>query len=102
MAGSFQIRSLEFSIGELPEVGFVGVVVVRLQVAKHGRHRVCAVIGNGYGLGVAQFRKGLHIEAIISVGVPGELLSRATKGHVTLLLPKRPANAPLCLSSQCH
>src|SRR6266550_4843272 len=69
MAGSFRIRSSEFSIGELPEVGFVGVVVIGLQVAEHGRHRVCAVIGDGYGLGVAQFREGLHVEAIISVGV---------------------------------
>src|SRR5260370_13998264 len=69
MAGSFQIRSLEFSIGELPEVGFVRVVVVRLQVAKHRWHRVGAVVGDGYGLRVAQFRESLHVEAKISVGV---------------------------------
>ena len=69
MEESFQIRSSEFSIGELPEVGFVRVVVVRLQVAKHRRHRVGAVVGNDYGLGVAQFREGLHVEAKIGVGV---------------------------------
>src|ERR1700741_3548298 len=69
MAGWFRIHSLEFSFGELPAIGFVRVVVVRLQVAKHRRHRVCAVVGNGYGLGVTQFREGLHVEAIIGVGV---------------------------------
>ncbi len=34
--------------------------------------------------------------------VPGELLFRVTTGHVTLLRPKRPADAPLCSSSQCR
>src|SRR6266480_6370871 len=69
MAGSFRIRSSEFSIGELPKVGFVGFVVIGLQVAEHRRHRVCAVIGDGYGLGIAQFREGLHVKAKIGMGV---------------------------------
>ena len=32
--------------------------------------------------------------------VPGELLFRVATGHVTLLRPKRSADAPLCSSSQ--
>jgi hypothetical protein len=39
----------------------------------------------------------LHVQR-----VPGELLFRATTGHVTLLRPKRPADAPLYSSSQCR
>jgi len=35
----FKIRSSQFSVRKLPEVGFVYVVVVGLEVAKHRRHR---------------------------------------------------------------
>src|SRR5271169_1043770 len=63
MAGWFQIRSLEFSVRELAEVGFVYVVEVGLEVAKHWWHRVCAVVGDGYGLRVTQFHEGFRIEA---------------------------------------
>ena len=66
---SLQIRSSECPFGELRKIRIVWVVVVRFQVAKHRRHRVDAVVGNNDGLGVAQFRKGLHVEAKISVGV---------------------------------
>src|SRR6266403_2129330 len=67
MAGWFQIRSLQFSVRKLPEIGFVYVVEVGLEVAKHRRHRVRAVIGDGYGLRVTQFHEGLRVEAEIVV-----------------------------------
>jgi hypothetical protein len=38
----------------------------------------------------------------VLVRVPGELLFRLATGHVTLLRAKRPADAPLCSSSQCR
>src|SRR6202140_1070059 len=69
MEGSSQIRSSEFSVCKLPKVGFVRVVEVGLQVAEHRRHRVRAVIRNGHGLCVAQFREGLHVEPKIDLRV---------------------------------
>jgi hypothetical protein len=47
MEGLCRIRSLEFSVCELPKVGFVRVVEVGLQVARHRRHWVCAVVSDG-------------------------------------------------------
>src|SRR6202167_5144607 len=69
MQGSSRIRSSEFSVCKLPKVGFVRVVEVGLQVAKHRRHRVRAVICNGHGLCVAEFRKRLHVEPKIDLRV---------------------------------
>src|SRR6202162_1493977 len=69
MEGSSQLRSSEFSACKLPKVGFVRVVEVGLQVAKHRRHRVRAVICNGHGLCVAEFRKRLHVEPKIDLRV---------------------------------
>jgi len=43
----FESVPLEFSVRKLAEVGFVHVVVVGLEVAKHRGHRVRAVIGDG-------------------------------------------------------
>jgi len=93
MAVSFRIRSLEFSIGKLPEVGFVGVVVIRLQVTERRRHRVRAVIGDGYGLRVTQFRKGFHVKAKIGVGVVafGLSFSTAARPGRSDLVPLPPA-----------
>src|SRR6266550_5961421 len=54
-------------VRKLSEIGFVYVVEVGLEVAKHRRHRVCAVIGHGYGLRVTQFHEGFRIEAEIVV-----------------------------------
>src|SRR6202166_2906821 len=69
MEGSSRIRSSEFSVCELPEVGFVRVVKVRLQITKHGRHGIRAVIRDSHGLRVAEFREGLHVEAKINLRV---------------------------------
>src|SRR5580704_18367854 len=69
MEGSSRIRSSEFSVCELPKVRFVRVVEVGLQVAKHRRHRVRAVICNSHGLCVAEFRKRLHVEPKIDLRV---------------------------------
>src|SRR5579883_762690 len=64
-----RIRSSEFSVCELPKVGFVRVVEVGLQVAEHRRHGIRAVIRDGHGLRVAEFREGLHIEPKIDLRV---------------------------------
>src|ERR1700733_4846275 len=69
MGGSFRIRSSEFSVCELPEVGFVRVVKVRLQITEHRWHRIGAVIGDSHGLRVAEFREGLHVEPKIDLCV---------------------------------
>src|SRR5579863_4600304 len=69
MAGLSRIRSLEFSVCELPKVGFVRVVEVGLEVTEHRRHRVCAVIRDGDRLRVAQLREGLHVKPKIDLGV---------------------------------
>src|ERR1700692_4825707 len=69
MEGSSRIRSSEFSICELPEVGFVRVVKVRLQITKHRRHGIRAVIRDSHGLRIAEFREGLHVEAKINLRV---------------------------------
>ena len=74
MAESFRIRaslarSSEFSIGELPKVGFIGVVVSKASGNKTSagsgscRHMQC------HGLRVSQFRECLHVEAKVSVRV---------------------------------
>src|SRR6266480_3876217 len=65
MAGWFQIRSLQFSVRKLPDIGFVYVVEVGREVAKHRRHRVRTVIGDSYGLRVTQFHEGFCVEAEI-------------------------------------
>src|ERR1700686_833901 len=69
MEGSSRIRSSEFSVCELPEVGFVRVVKVRLQVAEHRWHRIGAVIRDSHGLCVAEFRERLHVEPKIDLCV---------------------------------
>src|SRR6185437_7304024 len=69
MEESSRIRSSEFSVCELPEVGFVRIVQVRLQIAEHRRHRIRAVVRDGHGLRVAEFREGLHIEPKIDLCV---------------------------------
>src|ERR1700686_5249133 len=69
MEGSFRIRSSEFSVCKLPEVGFVRVVKVRLQITEHRRHRIRAVIRDGHGLRVSQLREGLHVEPKINLRV---------------------------------
>src|ERR1700680_2212055 len=69
MEGSFRIRSSEFSVCELPEIGFVRVVKVRLQITEHRRHRIGAVIRDSHGLRVAEFREGLHVEPKIDLCV---------------------------------
>src|ERR1700688_2660566 len=69
MEGSFRIRSSEFSVCELPEVGYVRVVKVWLQITEHRRHRIRAVIRDSHGLRVAEFRKGLHVEPKINLSV---------------------------------
>src|SRR6202051_922169 len=68
MEGLSRIRSSELSVCELPKVGFVRVVKVGLQVAEHRRHRIGAVICDGHGLRVAEFREGLHVEPKIDLG----------------------------------
>jgi len=35
------------------------------EVAEHWRRWVDSVVGNGDGLGVAQFHEGLHVEAVV-------------------------------------
>src|ERR1700683_736976 len=69
MEGSSRIRSSEFSVCELPEVGFVRVVKVRLQITKHRWHGIRAVIRDSHGLRVAEFREDLHVEAKINLCV---------------------------------
>src|ERR1700686_1194352 len=69
MEGSFRIRSSEFSVCELPEVGFVRVVKVRLQITKHRWHGIRAVIRDSHGLRVAEFREDLHVEPKIDLCV---------------------------------
>src|SRR5208282_4977687 len=69
MEGSSRIRSSEFSVCELSEVGFVRVVKVRLQITKHRRHGIRAVIRDSHGLRVAEFCEGLHVEAKINLRV---------------------------------
>src|SRR5580698_1148948 len=69
MEGSSRIRSSEFSVCELPEVGFVRVVKVRLQITKHRWHGIRAVIRDSHGLRVAEFREGLHVKAKINLRV---------------------------------
>src|ERR1700722_7593701 len=69
MEGSSRIRSSEFSVCELPEVGFVRVVKVRLQITKHRGHGIRAVIRDSHGLRVGGFREGLHVEAKINLCV---------------------------------
>src|SRR6267142_2625167 len=69
MEGSFRIRSSDFSVCELPEVGFVCVVEIGFQVAEHRRHRIGAVIRDCHGLRVAEFREGLHVEPKIDLCV---------------------------------
>src|ERR1700686_675607 len=69
MEGSSRIRSSEFSVCELPEVGFVRVVKVRLQVTERRWHRIGAVIRDSHGLRVAEFREGLHVEPKIDLCV---------------------------------
>src|ERR1700730_12000261 len=69
MEGLSRIRSSEFSVCELPEVGFVRVVKVRLQITEHRWHGIRAVIRDSHGLRVAEFREGLHVEAKINLRV---------------------------------
>src|ERR1700722_81196 len=69
MEGSSRIRSSEFSVCDLPEVGFVRVVKVRLQITEHRRHGIRAVIRDSHGLRVAEFREGLHVKAKINLRV---------------------------------
>src|SRR3981189_2934399 len=69
MGGWSRSHSSQFSFSELLEVRFVRVVVIRLQVAKGRRYGVESVIGDGDGLGVAQFRERFHVEAVVGLGV---------------------------------
>src|ERR1700690_4592111 len=69
MEGSSRIRSSEFSVCELLEVGFVRVVKIRLQITEHRRHGIRAVICDSHRLRVAEFREGLHVEAKINLRV---------------------------------
>src|SRR6266851_5782822 len=73
-SGPFTITSLIESSRMRCSMGFkkvriVGIVIVRLQVAKHRWRRVESVIGNHHRLGVAQLHEGLHVEAIVALGV---------------------------------
>jgi len=56
-----------FTIRTLVKIGFVHVVVVGLETAKHRRHGIEAIVSDGDGLRVLEFREGLHIEARISL-----------------------------------
>src|SRR6516165_2450975 len=69
MAGWFRIRSSEFSVGQLPEVGFIGIVVVGLQITEHWWHRIGAIVSDRYRLRVWQLREGFHVKAKVRVGV---------------------------------
>src|SRR5216684_363508 len=69
MGGWSRSHASEFSFCELLEVRLVRVVVIGLEVAKGRRYRVESVIGDGDGLGVAQFREGLHVEAVVGLSV---------------------------------
>jgi hypothetical protein len=55
-----------FTIRNLVKLGF-HVVVVGLETAKHRRHGIEAIVSDGDGLRVLEFREGLHIEARISL-----------------------------------
>src|ERR1700719_4289222 len=60
-------RSSSLSIGDLLEIGFVGVVVVGLQVAKCLRHWIEAVVCDGNGLCILEFGEGLHVETKVGM-----------------------------------
>src|ERR1700729_3171786 len=64
-----QNRASEFPVVQLLEVGFVWVVVVRLQVAKQRGNGIEAVIRDGYRLRVAEFHKRLGVKAEILLRV---------------------------------
>ncbi len=56
------------SDGDLLEVGFVRVVVVRVQVAVEcWRHWIEAVVCDGNGLCILEFGEGLHVETEVGV-----------------------------------
>src|SRR5215469_16637203 len=57
----------EFPIRRLLEIGFVWIVVIGFEVAKHWRHWIATVVGNGYGLCIAQLCKSLHVETIVAL-----------------------------------
>src|SRR6267154_1707987 len=63
----FRNRSSEFSIGQLPEVGFIRVVVIGLEITKRRWQGIRPVIGDGDGLRVGQLHERLDIEAIVRV-----------------------------------
>ena len=53
------------------------------------------IVVYGYCVGVFSSRRiQKRLESFQLKAVPGELLFRVTTGHVTLLRPKRPADAP--------
>src|ERR1700733_4417002 len=64
-----QNRASEFSVVQLLEVGFVGVVVVGLQVAKQRGNGIEAVIRDGHRLRVAEFHERLGVKAEILLRV---------------------------------
>src|SRR6516164_10528282 len=57
----------KFPIRRLLEIGFVWIVVIGFEVAKHWRHWIATVVGNGYGLCIAQLCKSLHVETIVAL-----------------------------------
>jgi hypothetical protein len=77
--------------------------VSRRDEIRDQRGRASTLIKAQRGRLTAGVRPNWRLQANALVApVPGELLFRVTTGHVTLLRPKRPADAPLCSSSQCH
>src|ERR1039458_2301111 len=68
MAGSFRIRSLQFPFGNLHKIGFVWVVVIRLQVAEHRGLGIRSVIGKDDSLRIPQFHESLHVEPKVGLG----------------------------------
>src|SRR6185437_45943 len=65
----FRILASYFTVRDLPKVRFVRVVVVGLEITERRRHGIEAVISNGDGLRVLEFREGLHDEAKIDLRV---------------------------------
>ena len=71
---------LEFSIKHLFEIGFIHIVVIRLEVAQRRRHRIETVVGNSDGLGVLEFRERLRVESEVDLTVV--TLRRADVGFI--------------------
>ena len=78
--GMMTSQLIDFSFGELLEVGRVLVEVVRLQVAVGGRMRIQAVVGQDDRLRVLEFRENLRLKDEVALDVVALARARRWRG----------------------